>query len=70
MGYGKLTDKEEFFDDVPGPAKDNNSRPKSIGGQVEVSQVPGNGQGGPGQQPNDGPDGDAGNRHGSSARYP
>jgi hypothetical protein len=63
MSYGKLTNKDEFIKDPPGPAKDNNSTPGSIGGQIEVSQVPED-------QPGEQPDGDAGNRHGSSARYP
>jgi hypothetical protein len=67
MGYRKLVDKEDFFTDVPGPAKDNNSREKSIGGQVEVSQVPGDGQGG---GKGETPDGDDGKRHGSPVRYP
>ena len=69
MGYRKLSDKDDFFDETPGPVKDNNSREKSIGGQIEVTQLPGDGRGGQNYESEEQPDGDAGNRHGSSARY-
>lgn len=59
MGYGKLIDKEYFYEDIPGPVKDHNHD-----GRGDNPQVPGDGQGGVGNPPGPGPDGEKSNREG------
>ena len=58
MPYRKLVDEEDFYSDVPGPAKENNAVPP-LGGAVDVGGPP------PGTgEPSVGADGEKSNREG------